>query len=115
LEQGVEREFLLDADAAAPHRRGEFWVPRCRHGLAGKWRKRMRRRRYGFVGQVVIAPRLPAHPVTHRAGDPDTAPVEVAVVSELRTAGCEQFQQPPPGGRRLAANAYQRLAPGRSE
>ena len=33
-EQGVEREFLLDADVAIPHGGGEFRVPRRRGRLA---------------------------------------------------------------------------------
>ena len=56
-------------------------------GLAGKRRNRMRRGRRGFVGHVVVMPRPPIQPVPHRASDPDTAPVEVAVVIELRPAG----------------------------
>jgi signal transduction histidine kinase len=46
LEQGVEREFLLDADVAVTHGGGEFRVPRRRRRLAsqpGQRRQRMRR------------------------------------------------------------------------
>jgi hypothetical protein len=48
--------------------------------------------------------------VAHRRGDPDATPVEVTVVGELRTACCQQLQQPPSGGGRLAADTNQRLA-----
>ena len=39
-----------------------------------------------------------------RGGDPDAAPVEVAVVAELCTSRRKQVKQPPPGGGRLAAD-----------
>src|SRR5260370_29650963 len=92
LEQAVKGKFLLDAQVAAPHGGGEFRVPRRRGRLAGQTgerRERLRRRHRGFVGLVVVPPPPPVHPVTHRIGDPDAAPVEVAVVAELRAAGRE--------------------------
>ncbi len=92
LKQGVEHEFLLDADVAVPHGGGEFRVPRRRSRLAdepSERRQRMDRRHRSLVGLTVVPPRPPVNPVTHRMGDPDATPVEVAVVTELRAAGRE--------------------------
>src|SRR5262249_28871478 len=115
LEQGVESEFLLDAEVVVPHGGGEFRVPWGRGRLAGEpgeRRERWRRRHRGLVGLVVVPPRSPVHSLMHCLGDPDAAPVEIAVVAERRTADREQFQQPPPGSGGLATYANQRLTPG---
>ena len=115
LEQSIERELFLDTDVAAAHGGGESGSQGVAAGSPvspGERRQRMRRRHRGLVGLVVVSPRPPVHPLPHRAGNPDAAPVEVAVVTELRAAGREQFQQPPPGSGGLAADADQRLAPG---
>src|SRR5437764_14783956 len=61
---------------------------------------------------MVVSPWPPARLVQHSACNPDAAPVEVAVIIELRAPGCEQLKQPPACGRGLAADADQRLAPG---
>ena len=74
-----------------------------------------RRCRRGFISVPVVPPRLPArlsqaYSPANRTGDPDTAPVEIAVVAELRAARRQQVKQPPHGGGRLAADADQRRA-----
>src|SRR5712691_1099921 len=89
LEQAVKGKFLLDAEVTVPHGGGEFRVPRRR----------------GFVGLVVVPPRPPIHPVTHRIGDPNAAPVEVAVVAE----SCETAA-PPRNGLLFRSDAQPRAA-----
>src|ERR1700733_5149737 len=66
----------------------------------------------GLISTPVVPPRLPAeaslaYPLTNRACDPDTAPVEIAVVAELRAAPRQQVDQAPSGGGRVAADADQ--------
>src|SRR5690242_10210586 len=66
----------------------------------------------GLISILVIPPRLPvrlslAYSLTNRACDPDTAPVEIAVVAELRAARRQQVEQAPSGGGWLAADADQ--------
>ena len=62
----------------------------------------------GLISVPVVPPRLPvrpslAHSLTNRAGDPDTAPVEIAVVAELcaarRQAGRATATRRPMAGR----------------
>ena len=87
-------------------------------GEPGQPRRGMRsRRRYrrGLISVPVVPPRLPvrlsqAYSPANRAGDPDAAPVEIAVVAELRAARRQQVKQPPYGGGWLAADADQRRA-----
>ena len=105
LEQAVKGKFLLDAQVAAPHGGGEFRVPRRRGRLVDQPGERLRRRHRGFVGLVVVPPRPPVHPVTHRIGDPDAAPVEVAVVAE----SCETAA-PPRNGLLFRSDAQPRAA-----
>jgi PAS domain S-box-containing protein len=120
-EQSVEGEFLFDAHIVALHGGRQPRVPGGRDRLAcqprqphGELRHR-HRCRHGLVSVPVVPPRLPArlppvHLLANRASDPDTAPVEIAVVTEFRATRRQQVEQPPSGGGRLATDADQRRA-----
>src|SRR5262245_24927628 len=87
FQQGIHGELLLDAQVVAPHGGGQVGIPWRRGWLADEScvqrGGRIRRgqtdgRDGGFVGMVVISPRLPVHPVADGACDPDATPVEIA-------------------------------------
>src|SRR5690606_36836251 len=90
-EETGEDLLLLYADGAVLHRGGQGRVPGGRHGTARQGRVRGRLE----VGGRVVAPRAPADAGVDGGGDRGAAPVEVAVVGELRAAFGEEFQEAP--------------------
>ena len=117
-EQGIEGKFLLDANIVARHGGRQTRIPGGRDRLAGQPGQprgglcSQHCRCRGLISVPVVPPRLPmrpslAHSLTNRVGDPDTAPVEIAVVAELCAARRQKVKQLPSGGRWLTADADQ--------
>src|SRR6476659_3073863 len=120
-EQGVEGKFLLDADIVARHGGRQTRIPGGGDRLAGQpgqprgGPQSQHCRCRGLISVPVVPPRLPVrlslvHSLTNRAGNPDPAPVEIAVVTELCAARRQEAKQLPSGGGWLAADADQRRA-----